>query len=616
MATLTINGRKVTVDDSFRNLSPEQQEATVNEIASSMGSGGKPQLTPSQEYEQSPWYQQIPQAADDIMRATANGLTFGFADKIAGYLGGEGTEAERKLSADAAERAGLAYNAAQLAGGVRTALSAGNAGLTLLGRGGTYAMTGPLGVTARTGLAAVEGAGYGALDALGNDTDLTSGSLIGAGFGAGANLIGEGVQAGVRAFRDPKARAQDYVARSAGMDALTPDMAAQRLQEIGPSGTLADLGPNMRAQTSAIATTPGEGQKIVRDTLISRGKDSGTRITQAVDDAMGGRENVLSLADDIIARRKEIADPLYNASRDIPVEKTGTLNDLFSRPSTKKAIEEAKRNIADRGGALDLDNLTVGMIDDIKKALDDQIGVAVRAGENNRTSSLMEIKNGLVKHADDASPAYAEARRVFSDDTSVLNALNDGIKAFDNNMTPDALSKYISGLDESAREAYIAGARQKIANTMGTARNDASAVRSMFNKGYNAEKLNILLGDEGADAILRGVGAEEVMQGTKNVALGGSDTVPKANAQSLIASPTPNDGVIRSLLNLRPGDALASVGDSIMGGAIAGRNERTNTEIARLLMGRDAQALATRTPNNDIRDAVTRALIGGYTGAN
>lgn len=41
MATLTINGKKVTVDDSFRSLSPEQQEATVNEIASSMG-GSEP----------------------------------------------------------------------------------------------------------------------------------------------------------------------------------------------------------------------------------------------------------------------------------------------------------------------------------------------------------------------------------------------------------------------------------------------------------------------------------------------------------------------------------------------------------------------------------------------
>jgi hypothetical protein len=36
MATLTVKGRKVNVDDSFLQLPPEQQEATVNEIAQSM----------------------------------------------------------------------------------------------------------------------------------------------------------------------------------------------------------------------------------------------------------------------------------------------------------------------------------------------------------------------------------------------------------------------------------------------------------------------------------------------------------------------------------------------------------------------------------------------------
>lgn len=42
MATLNINGRKVKVDDSFLSLSPQQQEATVNEIAASMGQAGGP----------------------------------------------------------------------------------------------------------------------------------------------------------------------------------------------------------------------------------------------------------------------------------------------------------------------------------------------------------------------------------------------------------------------------------------------------------------------------------------------------------------------------------------------------------------------------------------------
>lgn len=40
MITLEINGRRVEVDDSFRNLPPEQQEATVNEIAASFGDMG------------------------------------------------------------------------------------------------------------------------------------------------------------------------------------------------------------------------------------------------------------------------------------------------------------------------------------------------------------------------------------------------------------------------------------------------------------------------------------------------------------------------------------------------------------------------------------------------
>lgn len=39
---LEINGKVVEVDDSFRSLSPEEQEATVNEIAQSMGLGDSP----------------------------------------------------------------------------------------------------------------------------------------------------------------------------------------------------------------------------------------------------------------------------------------------------------------------------------------------------------------------------------------------------------------------------------------------------------------------------------------------------------------------------------------------------------------------------------------------
>ena len=50
MTTLTINGQQVTVDDSFEQLTPDQQEAEVNHIASQMGAnkttGGAAEPTP------------------------------------------------------------------------------------------------------------------------------------------------------------------------------------------------------------------------------------------------------------------------------------------------------------------------------------------------------------------------------------------------------------------------------------------------------------------------------------------------------------------------------------------------------------------------------------------
>lgn len=42
MATLEINGKRVEVDDSFRSLSPEEQQITVDEIAAQMGIVGQP----------------------------------------------------------------------------------------------------------------------------------------------------------------------------------------------------------------------------------------------------------------------------------------------------------------------------------------------------------------------------------------------------------------------------------------------------------------------------------------------------------------------------------------------------------------------------------------------
>lgn len=120
MTVLEINGRRVEVDDSFRSLSPEQQQQTVEEISRQMGvSGGEggadtdpilDSLKNAPVTDDDPWRNlmkgvsggkgdRVPtqpdgtedrglfRRVDDVVRGAADIFTFGFADEISAGLG-------------------------------------------------------------------------------------------------------------------------------------------------------------------------------------------------------------------------------------------------------------------------------------------------------------------------------------------------------------------------------------------------------------------------------------------------------------------------------------------------------------------------------------------------
>ena len=137
-------------------------------------------------------FSNLGKAADDMARIGANAMTFGYADKLAGYLGGKGTEAERAQTQGAKERADWAGTVAEISGGLATGHGLASAGLTTA-RMVPQGLKGLAGLGARTAAMGVEGAGYGALNALGNDQDVRTGALVGAGAGALGNIAGEGL---------------------------------------------------------------------------------------------------------------------------------------------------------------------------------------------------------------------------------------------------------------------------------------------------------------------------------------------------------------------------------------------------------------------------------------
>jgi hypothetical protein len=135
-----------------------------------------------------PWYSKLGGAADDIARLVANGATLGYADKLAGYMGGEGVAAERAKSNDAYRRAGFAGDAAGIMGTLAPLGLATKVGTGVAGVGAKYLV--PAAETAVPYVGAgLGGAATGAVEATGHDTDVGTGALI----GGVSGVVGQGV---------------------------------------------------------------------------------------------------------------------------------------------------------------------------------------------------------------------------------------------------------------------------------------------------------------------------------------------------------------------------------------------------------------------------------------
>lgn len=122
------------------------------------------------------------QKADDGVRMLANGASFGFADKLAGYMNGTGTEAERERSGQAKERLGpVTSSGLEIAGSMAPVGALMKAGVTATAIPKVPQFIGSV----------MDGSALGALSAYGNDTDVLTGAGFGALGGAAGDVVGK-----------------------------------------------------------------------------------------------------------------------------------------------------------------------------------------------------------------------------------------------------------------------------------------------------------------------------------------------------------------------------------------------------------------------------------------
>lgn len=354
MATLNIEGRKVTVDDGFLKLTPEQQNATVDEIARTLGAG-KPALeVPSiaAAAAAAPTPSELPngpapdsgfslsglrEAIHAPTRILENGIFLGLGDRIRAGMGaliGEGRPSVTSLvTGEPSGYAGLLkkeqaetdkYEHDHPAAAIASSLA-----------GGAVAPIGALGAASKGAdlvtkslLAAGAGGTLGGLQgALGSKdwTDLPRtakdaavGALAGGMLGGTLPIAAQGIGYGVRKVADVLRGRAEGISRGATshlVNAIEADggMPAVRaeLDRQGPDAMLLDAGHSLFGLGQGANLVTPEARALTSARLQARDDATNARIRGDVDRILGPAEDPATATRNIVDYRGQVDSQNY-----------------------------------------------------------------------------------------------------------------------------------------------------------------------------------------------------------------------------------------------------------------------------------------------------------------
>jgi hypothetical protein len=445
----------------------------------------------------------------------------------------------------------VAFDAAQIGGSLLPAskvMKATGMGATL---GGAIIRSGAAGGI----LGGITGAGDANGDLKDRAIGAGEGAIVGIPVGAVAPVVGHAVGKGIAAISNragTEGKAAGKVLNALERDGVTPATLQSRLDSIGPQAMIADIGPNATQQAAVIAASPGPGQQTIRGAINARNAGASGRVTNAVNMAMGGPVNYGQIERDIITRRSNAAGPLYRQAYAVPLPPIQEVQDVLATPTGRAAASRAARLSQDEG--LPFDPNTVRGVDLIKRTLDDVVSEGQRTGRNNEARIIGNLRDRLVTAVDNHVPEYAMARDAFAGESAIRDALQAGRNLFSDQLTPQEIGDQLVAMTSSERDAFMQGARAQIQRIMGTARNDASRVRQLLQKGFNQEKLEMALGPQAADDLMRQVGFETTAANTSHRVIGNSETAARLAGRE----------------DLSPGGTGLGIRDSFAAGGLMG----------------------------------------------
>ena len=331
--------------------------------------------------------------------------------------------------------------------------------------------------------------------------------------------------------------------RRVGRALQRPQVAGQDIQaylrSLGPEGVVADIAGSPRSMAQGLATMQGEGADVLRGQLEQRAGGAGERVEQVMSERIGP---AIAASEERAAqamRKSSELGPMYDAAM-----QSGAEFDVSAlRSGLVMMADDAAANVRSGLNAVlrDLGKegpVSASKLHNARSALGDAITSARIAGQNNKVRQLMPILDDMDRRLDEI-PNYATARAGYAESSQIERAVDNGRSVFSGGPTsalsPEDLKAILDKMKPLERDAYVKGAREYIAALMGTSRSDAASAWQQFDKSWNREKLQLLLGKPDADAVTQRLFAEKEFSGTRGDVLAGSQTAFREEAAESLA---------------------------------------------------------------------------------
>jgi len=411
-------------------------------------------------------------------------------------------------------------------------------------------------------------------------------------------------------------------------DQIPLDQVPQRVADLGPAGTVADLGDNTQKLAAGIASQPGEPGATISNAMKARSKDSVNRVPAAVNDTLGPATPPSSITADIAANKKAVGPEydtvLANAGPVDPAPLAASIDGLIA---TKKGPAQAAlrqvRDMLNANGTDTLDTTASGLFE-TRNAID---GMITPSGDTKVNGALKDVRKQIDALLETAAPGIKEVDAKYRELSRQGDALDAGGQVLDGGKSAvwpvDNAKAVAEGVQpqgalvgpSAATFRLSQGARADIERIVGTKTNDRVALANIIQgeSDWNPQKLAQLFGQDKADRIMQIVQNERRMAETENLAVNGSKTAAVTAAQQdLGANPVaPITNVVRAGGWSGQNAAFhlaANVMDAIASGAVGKRNQN----IADVIMGQGDWTVPQRQPffSPQQRDAMLAAVFG------